>query len=505
LVTFNASATKAAISALVSAITFQNDESIPAESVRTVAFTLTDGDGGTSDVARVTVNLEANGAPIFLNASTSLAVFENNTQVGVFAATDPLRLVTTYSISSRDDSANADRAKFSINASTGVLTFVNAPDFETPTDAGSNNHYNVVVRATNANGYSEMPVEVAIIDQVTGTGEVAVDRTPPTYVMGTLSGNTLVLYFSEATSLNAVNKPDRSAFTVTAGNTAVAIAALAVNATAKTVTLTLATALNSVTGLTVAYADPTAGNDTAALQDIAGNDAASFSVSNITLMTGSGGGSGGVPHVAPTLESQVSTLAGASNVAGDGNGDGIADVNQSAVASLPFMMTRMPETVPDNSAMRWVTVVAGAVNGKVGANESTRITQIEQKDAPQTMSGQIEMPMGAIHFELSIATPGAATTMSTYVDADMSFNGYWVKNSNGIWTNLASAAFGGGMHQEAGKIRIDINIKDGGEFDSDGLANGVISETAFVGTIPLTLIGTYSELPDGQTWFGNIS
>jgi hypothetical protein len=113
--------------------------------------------------------------------------------------------------------------------------------------------------------------------------------------------------------------------------------------------------------------------------------------------------------------------------------------------------------------------------------------------------------MGAIDFELSIATPGAATTMSTYVDADMSFNGYWIKNSNGIWTNLASAAFGGGMVEEAGKIRIDVNIQDGGEFDSDGLANGVISETAFVGTIPLTLIGTYSELPDGQTWFGNIS
>jgi uncharacterized repeat protein (TIGR02059 family) len=382
---------------LVSAITFNNDELSPAQTQRTVAFTLTDGDGGTSDVARVTVNLESNGALI------------------------------------------------------------------------------------------------------------AADTTPPTFVVGTLSGNSLVLYFHDGLSLNAVNKPDRSAFTVTAGNTAVAISALAVNATAKTVTLTLATALSSVTGLTVAYADPTSGNDLGALQDIAGNDAASFTVSNIVLMTGSGGSSGSVPHVAPSLESQVATLAGASNVAGDGNGDGIADVNQSAVASMPFMMTRMPETVPDNSAMRWLTVVVGAVNGKVGANEAKRITQIEQKDAPSTVPGQIDMPMGAIDFALSIPTPGASTTMSTYVDADMSFNGYWVKNSNGIWTNLASAAFGGGMHQEAGKIRIDINIKDGGEFDSDGLANGVISETAFVGTIPLTLIGTYSELPDGQTWFGNIS
>lgn len=397
LVTFNANATKAAISALVGAITFNNDELSPAHTERTVAFTLTDGDGGTSDVARVTVNLESNGALI------------------------------------------------------------------------------------------------------------AADGTPPAYVMGTLNGNTLVLYFYDGLSLNAVKKPDPSAFTVTAGNTAVAIAALAVNATAKTVTLTLARALSSVTDLSVAYSDPTAGNDMFALQDIAGNDAASFTVSNFVLMTGSGGSSGGVPHVAPSLESQVSTLAGSSSVAGDGNGDGIADVNQGAVASLPFMVTRMPETQPDNSAMRWVTMVAGAINGKVGANEATRIVQVEQKDAPTSLSGQIAMPMGAIDFELSIPTPGASTTMSTYVDADMSFNGYWIKNSNGIWTNLASAAFGGGMHQEGGKIRIDVNIKDGGEFDSDGLANGVVTETAFVGTIPLTLIGTYSELPDGQTWFGNVS
>jgi VCBS repeat-containing protein len=500
LITFNGSATKEAIAALVSAITFQNDESIPAESVRTVAFTLTDGDGGTSDVARVTVNLEANGAPIFLNANTSVAVFENNTQVGVFAATDPLRLVTTYSISSRDDSANADRTKFAINATTGVLTFVSAPDFETPTDAGSDNHYNVVVRATNANGYSEMPVEVAIIDQVTGTGEVAVDRTSPTYVMGTLSGNTLILYFSEATSLNAVNKPDRLAFTVTAGNTAVGIAALAVNATAKTVTLTLETALSSVTGLTVAYADPTAGNDTAALQDIAGNDAASFSVSNIVLMTG-GGGSGGATGVTPVIENQVTSLAISGAVAGDGNGDGIADANQSAVASVPMMITSLPESAPNNSAMTYITLVAASISGKVGASELTQITEITQRDMPANVPTAVDMPMGLIDFTATVAVAGGTSTFSLYVDSTLSFNGYWKQNSEGVWTNLASAAYGGSITEEGGKLRIDFTIKDGGEFDEDGLANGVIVDPGAIGTVPLSIVGMYAERPEGEGWF----
>ena len=39
----------------------------------------------------------------------------------------------------------ADQAKFSIDADTGVLTFITAPDFENPTDSGANNVYNVQV------------------------------------------------------------------------------------------------------------------------------------------------------------------------------------------------------------------------------------------------------------------------------------------------------------------------------------------------------------------------
>ena len=40
----------------------------------------------------------------------------------------------TYSIV-----GGADAAKFTINASTGALSFVTAPNFEAPTDAGGNN------------------------------------------------------------------------------------------------------------------------------------------------------------------------------------------------------------------------------------------------------------------------------------------------------------------------------------------------------------------------------
>ena len=42
----------------------------------------------------------------------------------------------------------ADAAKFTINASTGVLTFVSAPNYEAPTDSGANNVYDVTVQVS---------------------------------------------------------------------------------------------------------------------------------------------------------------------------------------------------------------------------------------------------------------------------------------------------------------------------------------------------------------------
>ena len=55
------------------------------------------------------------------------------TAVTTVTATDPDAGATlTYSII-----GGADAAKFTINATTGVLTFVAAPNFEAPTDAGA--------------------------------------------------------------------------------------------------------------------------------------------------------------------------------------------------------------------------------------------------------------------------------------------------------------------------------------------------------------------------------
>ena len=83
-------------------------------------------------------------------------VNENSTEVGTITATDDnLPIIYTLVVGQGDE----DNSKFALNTTTGYLTFLNAPDFENPTDLGdtpNNNTYSIRVRATdNTAQYSE--------------------------------------------------------------------------------------------------------------------------------------------------------------------------------------------------------------------------------------------------------------------------------------------------------------------------------------------------------------
>ncbi|MGF3026869.1 beta strand repeat-containing protein, partial [Methylobacterium aquaticum] len=114
-------------------------------------------------------------------------------------------------------------------------------------------------------------------------GGDAIDATHPTLASATVNGTALVLTYDEA--LDALHGPSAGAFTVMAGDTAVTVSGVAVDAMAKTVTLTLASAVTSGQTVTVAYTDPSAGDDTNAVQDAIGNDAATLSATSVTNTT----------------------------------------------------------------------------------------------------------------------------------------------------------------------------------------------------------------------------
>ncbi|WBS01330.1 Ig-like domain-containing protein [Pseudoduganella sp. SL102] len=122
------------------------------------------------------------------------------------------------------------------------------------------------------------------LDGVLVEGSVP-DTVAPAFAGATVNRRTLVLTYDEAGPLDAAHGPATGAFTVMAGGTAIAVSAVAVDAAARTVTLTLATAVRHDQPVTVAYADPTGGNDAAAIQDAAGNDAAPLAAAPVVNTT----------------------------------------------------------------------------------------------------------------------------------------------------------------------------------------------------------------------------
>ncbi|MGD1924691.1 MAG: cadherin repeat domain-containing protein, partial [Paracoccaceae bacterium] len=59
----------------------------------------------------------------------------------------------------------ADAALFTVDAATGEVSFIDAPDFEDPQDTGGDNTYEVTVRATREDGtFQDKPLEICVED-----------------------------------------------------------------------------------------------------------------------------------------------------------------------------------------------------------------------------------------------------------------------------------------------------------------------------------------------------
>jgi large repetitive protein len=119
-----------------------------------------------SETINITVN-EVNQAPAIASngggAAASVFVVENTTAVTTVAATDadlPVQTLT-YSIV-----GGADTARFQIDANTGALSFVVAPDYENPLDANGDNVYEVTLQASDGNGGTDSQILNVVVGDV---------------------------------------------------------------------------------------------------------------------------------------------------------------------------------------------------------------------------------------------------------------------------------------------------------------------------------------------------
>jgi hypothetical protein len=100
----------------------------------------------------------ANSAPVFSSA-TSFSAAENQTGVGTITATDTNGDALAYSIS-----GGLDQSLFAINATTGVLVFNSAPDYENAGDNGGDNIYNLTIQVSDGSLTSTQNLTINLTD-----------------------------------------------------------------------------------------------------------------------------------------------------------------------------------------------------------------------------------------------------------------------------------------------------------------------------------------------------
>ncbi len=148
----------------IAAPNFEAAGDVGANNVYDVVVQVSDGTLTDSQAIAVTV-INQNEAPVITSngggAVAAVNVSENTTAVTTIASTDVDAGATrTFSIS-----GGADAALFSIDATTGALNFVTAPNFEAPNDAGGNNVYDVVVRVSDGTLTDTQALAATVINQ----------------------------------------------------------------------------------------------------------------------------------------------------------------------------------------------------------------------------------------------------------------------------------------------------------------------------------------------------
>ena len=129
-----------------------------------VVVQVSNGEGSDSQAISVTVSDVNEFDPVITsnggNATAAVSVAENSLAVvNVDAVDADLTANLTYSIA-----GGADAAMFTIDGSTGELSFVSAPNAEMPADADANNVYDVVVRVSDGTRSDSQAIAVTVSD-----------------------------------------------------------------------------------------------------------------------------------------------------------------------------------------------------------------------------------------------------------------------------------------------------------------------------------------------------
>ena len=127
------------------------------DNVYNITVTAFDGTNRTDRDVAITVTNENDNIPVFTSPS-AVSVRENRMTAYEAAATDADGDPLIYSLS------GTDAALFTINANTGEVSFIAAPDFEMPGDADEDNVYDITVTASDGTNRTNHNVAITVTD-----------------------------------------------------------------------------------------------------------------------------------------------------------------------------------------------------------------------------------------------------------------------------------------------------------------------------------------------------
>ncbi|MCJ8347063.1 cadherin repeat domain-containing protein, partial [bacterium] len=132
--------------------------------IATITVTATSTGGSSTQTFSVTIN-PINDTPTITNSQNgsgiiTVSALENQFIAISMTATDLENDSLTYTIN-----GGADSDKFSIDGSSGIISFINAPDFETPLDAGTDNTYEIISKVSDpGNLFTTKLVQITVLD-----------------------------------------------------------------------------------------------------------------------------------------------------------------------------------------------------------------------------------------------------------------------------------------------------------------------------------------------------
>ena len=128
------------------------------DNVYDITVTASDGDNSANHNVAITVTNENDNAPTFTSPAT-VSVAENQTSAYGAAATDADGDSLRYSLS------GTDAALFTIDANTGEISFMAAPDFEAPGDDDMDNVYDIIVTASDGTNGTNHNVAITVTNE----------------------------------------------------------------------------------------------------------------------------------------------------------------------------------------------------------------------------------------------------------------------------------------------------------------------------------------------------